>query len=242
MKSNPTAFLALWNGLRDLSMLEEYERWHSIEHVPERLSVPGILQARRYGSLDSAGQFFTGYWLADLAALQNTDYQALLQQPTPWSARMRLQLNNFVRHPANRLGSAGVTRGQALATLLLTRPPAVPLQEALRHLAQQLGQAATAGDLLRAEWFLVVDESLSRHPLGLQGTDKVPQQDQLVVLLEHSTPQALQAFLTSPEALPAPWVAQAPPRYFGLLSTVSQADLYPDGLLARPAARVDLMP
>lgn len=242
MKSNPIAFLALWNGLRDLSLLEEYERWHSIEHVPERLSVPGILHARRYGSLDSEGQYFTGYWLADLAALQSTAYQALLQQPTPWSARMRLQLNTFVRHPAQRLGCTGVTRGQALATLLLTRPAAVPLQEALRHLALQLGQAVTAGGLLRAEWFLVADEGLPQHPLGLKGTDKVPPQDRLVLLLEHSTPQALQAFLASPEALPEPWVAQAPPRYFGLLSTVSQADLYPDGLLARPAARVDLMP
>jgi hypothetical protein len=242
MKSNTTAFLALWNGLRDLSVLEEYERWHSIEHVPERLSVPGILEARRYGSLEVAGQFFTGYWLADLAALKNAAYQALLQHPTPWSARMRLQLTNFVRHPAQRLGSAGVTRGKALATLLLTRPAAVPLQEALRHLAQQLGQVVTAGVLLRAEWFLVVDEGLSQHPLGLQGTDNVPPEARVVLLLEHSTPQALQAFLASPEALPTPWVAQAPARYFGLLSTVAQADLYPDGLLARPAARVDLMP
>lgn len=242
MTPKPTAFLALWNGLHDLSLMAEYERWHSIEHVPERLSVPGILEARRYGALDSSGQFFTGYWLADLAALQSAAYQELLHQPTPWSARMRRQLKDFVRHPAQRLGCTGVTRGQALATQRLTWPSGLPRQEALRPLAQQLHQAVTAGTLLRAEWFEVADEGLSQHPVGLQSADKAPPRDRLVLLLEHSTSAALQAFLASPAALPEPWLADEPARCFGLLSTTRQADLYPAGPLARPPARVDLMP
>lgn len=241
MNANPTAFLALWNGLRDLSVLEEYERWHSFEHVPERLSVPGILEARRYGSLDSGGQFFTGYWLADLATLQSPRYQELLQQPTPWSARMRLQLNDFVRHPTQLLGNAGVTRGQALATRLLTLPRSVSLHEALGQLDQHMNHAVATAGLLRAEWSRLADENMPIHPLSPQTTGTSPGV-RLLLLLEHSTPKALQAFLASPAARPAPWLAEAPARCFGLLSTTRQADAYPASGLPRPAARLDLMP
>ena len=47
MSLKGTAFLALWNDIaaaRDA----EYNLWHTREHVPERLSVPGILTGKRY--------------------------------------------------------------------------------------------------------------------------------------------------------------------------------------------------
>ena len=41
-----TAFLALFNDF-ELDRELEYNEWHSREHVPARLTVPGITRARR---------------------------------------------------------------------------------------------------------------------------------------------------------------------------------------------------
>jgi hypothetical protein len=43
------AILALWNDYPS-GLAEEYEAWHTFEHVPERLTVPGMRAARRYVS------------------------------------------------------------------------------------------------------------------------------------------------------------------------------------------------
>ena len=39
------AFLALWNDVAS-GREAEYERWHTFEHVPERVAVPGMRGAR----------------------------------------------------------------------------------------------------------------------------------------------------------------------------------------------------
>ena len=43
--------LALWNGV-DPARRDEYDLWHTREHVPERVAVPGMLGARRCVRLD----------------------------------------------------------------------------------------------------------------------------------------------------------------------------------------------
>ena len=40
-----TGFLALWNDF-DPEREAEYECWHTFEHVPERVGIPGFEQQR----------------------------------------------------------------------------------------------------------------------------------------------------------------------------------------------------
>jgi hypothetical protein len=90
------AFLALWNDCAPGR--EDYDTWHTREHVPERLKIPGILAARRYaegsGPLPS---YFTLYALTDISILTSQPYLALLQNPTSWSRSMRPDLRHFLR-------------------------------------------------------------------------------------------------------------------------------------------------
>ena len=85
-----TALLALWNGV-DPAHESEYKRWHAEEHVPERLTVPGMQWARRYAALwpQPGPRYLTLYGLRDARVLEEDAYQRLLREPTPWSARMR---------------------------------------------------------------------------------------------------------------------------------------------------------
>ncbi|MET3513827.1 hypothetical protein ABIC63_001598 [Pseudacidovorax sp. 1753] len=92
------AVLALWNDI-DPALEAEYEDWHANEHVPERLTVPGILDARRYAAMAPATRprYLTLYALAAAEVLDGPAYRHLLANPTPTSARMRPHLRHVAR-------------------------------------------------------------------------------------------------------------------------------------------------
>jgi hypothetical protein len=77
----------------------EYNAWHADEHVPERLTVPGMLWASRWrrASPGAGPRYLTLYGLRDAAVLEEPAYQRLLAQPTPASQRMRPLLQNLSR-------------------------------------------------------------------------------------------------------------------------------------------------
>jgi hypothetical protein len=109
------AFLALWNDV--LAEREaEYDRWHTFQHVPERVAVPGFLGARRYvNRARSVHRHFTLYELASLDALDSPEYRELVDDPTPWSASMRPDLANFLRAPCAIESTSGTGIGAAVA-------------------------------------------------------------------------------------------------------------------------------
>lgn len=101
------AFLALWNDF-PTTMREEYETWHTFEHVPERLTPPGIRAARRYAAYGTVSDhYFTVYELDDTAALEHPGYLDLVRNPTPWSLKMRQHFSNVLRIPAECVASGG---------------------------------------------------------------------------------------------------------------------------------------
>jgi hypothetical protein len=122
MSSRGAAFLALWNGF-DPALLDEYECWHTFEHVPERLSVPGFLSARRYAAdQGESRRFFTLYEIETLEVLETLAYQRLVDQPTSWSAEMRRSFRDFRRYPCRRVAMAGYGLSGAVATLTFSVP------------------------------------------------------------------------------------------------------------------------
>lgn len=111
------AFLALWNDIRR-SREPEYDRWHSIEHVPERVAVTGFFGARRYVDRARAHhRYFTLYAVESLAVFEHPEYLDLIHHPTPWSAAMRPDFANFLRAACRNTGSSGDGIGAALAIL-----------------------------------------------------------------------------------------------------------------------------
>jgi hypothetical protein len=117
-----SAFLALWNDF-DPARQAEYECWHTFEHVPERVGIPGFLSGRRYRAAErSESQYFTLYELESLAALGNPEYAEVVDHPTAWSSAMRPSFRNFLRWPCETLRTFGVGIGGAMATMRFTVP------------------------------------------------------------------------------------------------------------------------
>ncbi len=112
-----TAFLALWNDIAR-EREPEYDRWHTHEHVPERIGVAGFRGARRYvNRAREQHRYCTLYELESLAVLESAAYRALVERPSPWSASMRPDFANFLRVPCTLAASLGEGIGGALGVL-----------------------------------------------------------------------------------------------------------------------------
>lgn len=114
-----SAFLCLWNDF-DPALADEYERWHTLEHVPERVASPGFLSGRRYADFgQSDGRYLTLYDLESMQALETSEYLDLQRNPTPWSARMRRYFRGFQRIPFETLASEGEGCASHIALIAL---------------------------------------------------------------------------------------------------------------------------
>lgn len=114
------AFLALWNDIAD-ARVTDYDQWHTLEHVPERVSVTGFRAARRYVNRDHPyHRYFTLYDVDALDAFSNAEYKDLLDHPTPWSQSMRPDFSNFLRAICAVTSTRGTGIGGAIGCLCIS--------------------------------------------------------------------------------------------------------------------------
>lgn len=110
------AFLALWNDF-DPARDDEYNLWHTFEHVPERVGIEGFISGRRYVARErTEKRYFTLYELDGLAALDGPEYRDVVDRPTEWSAAMRPSFRSFLRSPCETIITTGLGMGGAIAT------------------------------------------------------------------------------------------------------------------------------
>ena len=67
---------------------DEFNRWYDEEHIPERLSIPGVLSAARYMALEGGPKHLACYELTEPEAWETDEWQKFLINPTEWSKRM----------------------------------------------------------------------------------------------------------------------------------------------------------
>lgn len=220
-------FLALWNGIASAQLQAEYESWHSFEHVPERVGLPGFVEAVRYRGVAQPLRYFTFYSLQSLAALETPEYREVFTHPTPWSARMRLVLRDFYRMPCHSGGVHGLGMASQLATVQW-RGDAPDLGA---RLDAWLGAQVLQGAVLRAQWGVAAPGQqypLANTASSLQG----PGQDHLL-LLQHLDAPALQRSASAVVAfLQGLGARLMQPEYFSLLTQVRK-----DGLDGPPGQR-----
>lgn len=105
LKTN--AFLAIWHDF-DPAQEAEWHRWHTIEHMPERVGVPGFRAGRRYMS-DSVARHrcFTMYEGDDVSVFNSPAYLERLNNPTPWTKAVSTIFRDFMRGACRVVATAG---------------------------------------------------------------------------------------------------------------------------------------
>jgi hypothetical protein len=98
----------------------EFEDWHSHEHFPERLRVPGFRRASRWMSATGDDSVFVLYEVASHEVLGSAAYAAHLNAPTPWSTRMMPHHRNMVRSQCRVVASHGGAVARHALTLRFT--------------------------------------------------------------------------------------------------------------------------
>lgn len=107
------AILAIWCDI-DPSQEAGVNAWHIHEHLPERVSIPGFLRARRYETIGApsprSGKFFTLYETQSIHTVASPSYLERLNNPTPLTQR-NVPLLEKMRRSAMRIVE---TRGQGI--------------------------------------------------------------------------------------------------------------------------------
>ncbi len=181
MADAATALLALWNDV-DPAFDAAYNDWHANEHVPERLTVPGIVWGRRYGSVRAVAmpRYLTLYGLRNADVLDSAPYVRLLNEPTPTSRAMRPRLRNVSRWVCTLHEPGDLDRRTHLAVEVRSgeaRPVAPGHNDDHRWLlAERLSQArplpwlqATQDQGIDGRWLLCVPVDPGASPDGPSG-------------------------------------------------------------------------
>ena len=137
------AAVAMWWDVAP-EMRAEWEDWHSSEHMPERLAIPGFLRGTRWVALSGAPSYFVLYEVTGLDTMTGGAYLERLNNPTPWSRKMMPHHRNMVRSLCALRAGWGGGVPQTLATIRFS-----PAAGALPELARRKG--LTGAHLLQSQ-------------------------------------------------------------------------------------------
>src|SRR5258706_4479824 len=146
----------------------EWEDWHSREHMPERLAIPGFLRGTRWVAESGDPSYFVLYEVVELATITAGPYLERLNNPTPWSRKMMPHHLNMVRSLCVLRAGWGGGLPHTLATVRFSpragERPKLPQRKGLTraHLleSQPMPGAQTAEQKIRggdrtADWVLL---------------------------------------------------------------------------------------
>jgi hypothetical protein len=125
--------LAIWNDMMPATA-GEFRRWHTKEHMPERLGVPGFRRGRRLFAEDSTPPWLTLYEANDVAVFSSEAYLERLNAPTDWARSVLPSFRNTERMVGEVCAEAGSGYGGMLLACRIWHAPAIsgPGLETLR--------------------------------------------------------------------------------------------------------------
>ena len=133
------AAVAMWWNIRP-EQRSEFGDWHSHEHFPERMSIPGFQRGSRWTSTLDAEGFFVLYELDRYETLTSRGYLDRLNSPTPWSTTMMPHHLNMIRSQCRIVASFGGGTATSLATIRFSseREKEYDLESALIQMLKRL--------------------------------------------------------------------------------------------------------
>jgi hypothetical protein len=88
-----------------------HDDWHTHEHLPERLSIPGFLRGTRWVALQAQPRYLVLYEVRQLDVLTSVAYLDRLNHPTPWTSRTMPHYRGMTRGLCSVEASFGLGMG-----------------------------------------------------------------------------------------------------------------------------------
>ena len=104
----PAGLMAFWADI-DPDYEARFLEWHNCEHMPERVSVPGFREGRRYRELGGSPRYLMMYYTESADVLGSDGYMERLDHPTPWTRESLGHFRNPTRNVYSVLADSGRT-------------------------------------------------------------------------------------------------------------------------------------
>jgi hypothetical protein len=101
--------------------IPEHDHWHTYEHLPERLSIPGFFRGTRWIAVHGQPRYMVLYEVEQLGTLESEAYLQRLNNPTPWTMKTMPHYRGMNRGFCSVTGSFGLGMGH-LALLVRFKP------------------------------------------------------------------------------------------------------------------------
>jgi len=122
------AAMLLWYDIVR-EQVAEHDEWHTREHFPERVGIPGFLRGRRYVAIRGDLEFFNLYEAQSPQVVAGSDYLTRLNNPTPWTVAT---VKHF-RKVSRSVCRVAATFGRGQGGLAMTWRYDVPDDRAAAH-------------------------------------------------------------------------------------------------------------
>ena len=99
----------------------EHDDWHTHEHIPERLTIPGFMRGSRWIAEQGQPRYVVIYEVEGLDILASAAYLERLNNPTAWTTKMMVHYRGMTRGFCTVTDSFGLGLGQT-ALLIHFKP------------------------------------------------------------------------------------------------------------------------
>ena len=185
MSDSHIGMVVIWNDIKE-EMRDEFVQWHSIEHLPERVSIPGFISGQRWYGEHASPQYLTTYVTQNTEVLTSDAYIKRLNNPTPWTLKTVAAFCNTCRAAGEVIWEYGSKKGYGghiLAIRITELEDLTILTEHLNSLANSPEQCFT--ELLRARLVLTTPTA-SQLPTAERAVRTGDQNEPHMVLLLES--------------------------------------------------------
>ena len=188
--------LVVWNDLSPENE-EEYNEWYFVDHLPDRVGIPGFLTGRRYEVLGPGPRYFTWYLTASVGVMSSPAYLQRMQNPTEWTRRCMPFFKNMNRSACRQTIDMG--KGVGIASTTMELKPAAGRQDELRRqisssLFPDLLRSPGKNGIIRAHlWEADLAVTVQKNPEEAIRGEKDRVVEWVVVLEASSSPSAEKA-------------------------------------------------
>jgi hypothetical protein len=184
---------------------DEFNDWYDLEHVPERMRVPGFLNAQRWIGDDNPKIAVATYDLESHAVLNSAPYLAVgYGNASVWTKRVTAIANRILRFEGNQIvpgDLAGPAEANGLLVASMNIDPAAEPEFNEWYNSEHLPQLAAVPGVLTARRFQAAGKDVERKYLALY----------------HLTSPDVAKSDAWSKAANTPWTAKIRPHFNGLV-------------------------
>ena len=156
----PMGLLAVWLHVPPKHE-DEFNAWYNTEHIQQITSIPGFINGRRYMALEGVPKYLALYELHDETITAGGEFQSVMANPTPWSARMRgFYRDDRIRNTYRRLCTTGEAPGEEAPFVYVVKtdiPKDIEADFNAWYEHEHVPALASVPGCLRARRFLAID-------------------------------------------------------------------------------------